>query len=245
MQATPGETVTWDSDFTDLRGGCLRQISLRRDVLREREGGSGCDPIFVRTARPPSWIQDGRASFPFPVVVVTNVAVERRIAERIRPDVFAGRRFSVFDVGIGDTPYAQVVARITYQDALSFAAQRRVWIHGRSHLGPLALLSRCRGPGLARWVRRAAISASALFDGSGHVPSSAARSRTDGGPRRRRALPLFFFRPAAGGGRSAEGSGARHAHRRGLRRAGSGVADRRTARPSPTLTPRLGRRHWR
>jgi signal transduction histidine kinase len=193
MQATPGETVTSDSDFTDLVAGAFARYPYAETFF---VSGGKTEPdairFFVRTARPPAWIQDGRASFPFPVVVVTNAAVGRRIAERIRPDVFAGRRFSVFDVGIGDTPY-QVVARITYRDA--YRSQRN------AVFGFMADLSWARShyfQDVADQVSRMGETRSnfvvSIVDGGGNTIVGGPLAK-DAGPRSRRALPMFFFDP--------------------------------------------------
>ena len=52
MQATPGETVTWDSDFTDLVAGAFARYPYAETFfVSGGNDGSGCDPIFC--AGPP------------------------------------------------------------------------------------------------------------------------------------------------------------------------------------------------
>jgi signal transduction histidine kinase len=192
-QATPGETVTWASDFTDLVAGTFARYPYAETFF---VSGGTTDPdaiqFFVRTARPPSWIQDGRRSFPFPVVVVTNPSVGQRIADRIRPDVLAGRRFSVFDVRIGDTPY-QVVARITYRDA--YRAQRLAvfgfmanltWVRSHYFQDVADQVSRIGETRTSFAVSILDRDGTAIV-GVPHAP--------DAGPLSRRSLPLLFFDP--------------------------------------------------
>jgi len=192
-QAAPGETVTWASDFTDLVAGTFARYPYAETFF---VSGGTADPdafqFFVRTARPPSWIADRRTSFPFPVVVVTNPAVGQRIADRIEPDVLAGRRFSVFDVRIGETPY-QVVARITYRDA--YRSQRTAvfgfmanltWVRSHYFQDVADQVSRIG-------ETRTAFDVSILDAHGGAivgVPQTPAA-----GPLSRRSLPLLFFDP--------------------------------------------------
>jgi signal transduction histidine kinase len=192
-QATPGETVTSASDFTDLVAGTFARYPYA-ETFFVSGGTANPDAIqfFVRTARSPSWIHDGRTSFPFPVVVVTNPAVGQRIADRIRPDVLAGRRFSVFDVRIGDTPY-QVVARITYRDA--YRSQRiavfgfmanLTWVRSHYFQEVAEQVSRI---GEARTSFQVSI-----LDGRGGAIVGVPQA-PDAGPLSRRSLPLLFFDP--------------------------------------------------
>jgi two-component system phosphate regulon sensor histidine kinase PhoR len=115
-QTTPDEAVTWASDFMDLVAGAFARYPYADTFfVGGVEGEDDAIQFFVRQTRLPSWVRSSGSSLPFPVVVVTNHTVGQRIAQRIRQDVVAGRRFSVFDVVIGDRSY-QVVARITYRD---------------------------------------------------------------------------------------------------------------------------------
>lgn len=192
-QATPGETVTWASDFTDLVAGTFARYPYAETFF---VSGSTTSPddiqFFVRTARLPSWIQDRPTSFPFPVVVVTNPPVGERIANRIRPDVLAGRRFSVFDVRIGDTLY-QVVARITYRDAYR---SQRIAVFG--FMANLTWVRTHYFQEVADQVSRIGETRS-RFDVSILDPHGRAivgvPPTPDAGPLSRRVLPLLFFDP--------------------------------------------------
>lgn len=192
-QATPGETVTWASDFTDLVAGAFARYPYAETFF---VGGGTRNPdaiqFFVRTARSPPWIQDGRTSFPFPVVAVTNVAVGERIASRIRPDALAGRRFSVFDVRIGDTPY-QVVARITYRDAYR---SQRIAVFG--FMADLTWVRSHYFQDVAEQVSRIGETRSrfgvSILDGRGAAIVGIPHA-SDAGPLSRRSLPLLFFDP--------------------------------------------------
>jgi len=105
-QTTPGDTVTLASDFTDLVAGAFARYPYAESFFVSGATPNPADiTFFNRTARPPAWMHDEGTSFPFPVVVVTNPPVGQQIAERIRLDAINGRRFSVFDVRIGETPY--------------------------------------------------------------------------------------------------------------------------------------------
>jgi signal transduction histidine kinase len=191
-QATAGQTVTSASDLTDLVAGAFARYPYAETFfVDESAGNADAIQFFVRTARSPSWIADGRTSFPFPVVVVTNPEVGRLIADRIRPDALSGRRFSVFDVTIGGTPY-QVVARLTYRDAYRSERQavfgfmvNLTWV--RSHYfqdvaEQMSRIGETRSFGVS------------ILDGAGAaivgLPHSA-----DEGPLSRRTLPMLFFDP--------------------------------------------------
>jgi signal transduction histidine kinase len=192
-QTTPGEAVTWASDVTDLVAGAFARYPYAETFFVDG-GKAAPDAIrfFVRTARSPPWIHDVRASFPFPVVVVTNPAVGQRIADRIRPDVLAGRRFAVFDLRIGDATY-QVVARITYGDA--YRAQR-IAVFG--FMADLAWVRTHYFHDVAEQVSRIGETripfGVTIFDGRGAAIVGAPHA-SDAGPLSRRVLPLLFFDP--------------------------------------------------
>ncbi|HXI30953.1 MAG TPA: HAMP domain-containing sensor histidine kinase [Vicinamibacterales bacterium] len=192
-QAAPGEADSRASDLTDLVADAFARYPYAETFFA---GGGSDSPdaiqFFVRTARSPSWIRDARASFPFPVVVVANADVGQRLADRIRPDVLAGRRFSVFDLRVGDTPY-QVVARITYRDAyreepvavFGFMANL-AWVRTHYFRDVADQVSRIGDT-------RTAVAVS-IFDARGGAIVGGPRTN-DGGPMIRRELPLLFFDP--------------------------------------------------
>jgi two-component system phosphate regulon sensor histidine kinase PhoR len=192
-QTTPGEAVTWASDFMDLVAGAFARYPYADTFFAGGvEGGENPIKFFVRQARLPSWARDSESSLPFPVVVVTNSDVGQRIAQRILPDVIAGRRFSVFDVRIDNRPY-QVVARITYRDPYRS--------HATAVFGFMADLTWVRGHyfhDVAEQVSRigetrTTLGISILDDGGGAL--FGAPHTAQAGPMIRRELPLLFCDP--------------------------------------------------
>jgi len=191
-QTTPGDTVTLASDFTDLVAGAFARYPYAESFFVSGATPNPTDiTFFNRTARPPAWMHDEGTSFPFPVVVVTNPPVGQQIAERIRLDAINGRRFSVFDVRIGDTPY-QVVARLSYRDAyrsdlvamFGFMANL-TWVRSHYFRDVAAEVSRIGD------VRSFEIS---ILDGRDN-PIVGVPHATDAGPVSRRSFPLLFFDP--------------------------------------------------
>ena len=149
MQATPGETVTWDSDFTDLVAGAFARYPYAETFfVSGGNGGSGCDPIFCQD-RPSAVVDSGWTS----VIPVSGRRRDERCgraANRRAHSTGRLRRAAVLGLRRRHRRHAVPGRRTDYLSGrVSVAAQRGVRIHGRSHLGPLALLSGCRGPGLA------------------------------------------------------------------------------------------------
>jgi signal transduction histidine kinase len=191
-QTTPGDRVTLGSDFTDLVAGAFARYPYAESFFV-----SGATPnpedlsFFNRTARPPAWMHDEGTSVPFPVVVVTNPLVGQQIAERIRLDAVIGRRFSAFDIRIGDVPY-QIVARLSYRDAYrsELAAvfgfmTDLTWVRSHYFRDVAAQVSRI-GDARSFEIR--------ILDGR-DKPIVGASDAADAGPVSRRSLPLLFFDP--------------------------------------------------
>jgi signal transduction histidine kinase len=191
-QTTPGDGVTLSSDFTDLVAGAFARYPYAESFFVSREmPDSGNLTFFNRTGRPPAWMHDLGTSFPFPVVVVSNPAVSRQLTQRIQLDASKGRRFSVFEVKIGETPY-QIVGRLTYRDAYRsdlvavFGFMTNLaWVRSSYFREVAAQVSRI-GDSRSFGVR--------VLDGHGHALVGAAEG-PDAGPLSHRSLPLLFFDP--------------------------------------------------
>jgi signal transduction histidine kinase len=152
--------------------------------------GSGSETavqFFVRADRVPSWIGHLSTRERFPVLVETAPHAARPLLARVMRDVTGRRRFSIFDIQIGEAVY-QVVARLQYRDPfreeplLVFGFMVNLnWV--REHYFPV----------VARQVARIASANSDLVF-SMH-PESEANQTADGIPRGRRVLPMTFFDP--------------------------------------------------
>ena len=181
-----------DSDFTDSVAGAFARYPYAESFFVSGEAPNlEHFTFFNRTGRPPAWLHDPGRSVLFPVVAVTNPTVTDVLIQRIRPDVLNGRRFSVFDVTIGATPY-QVVARLTYRDAyrselasvFGFMADL-AWVRAHYFHEVAAQVSRIGDSG---------IFATRILDDRGD-PIVGAAHATDAGPLSRRSLPVLFFDP--------------------------------------------------
>jgi signal transduction histidine kinase len=191
-QTAPGERVGLDSDFTDLVAGALARYPYAESFF---VSGDAPNPegfsFFNRTRRPPPWMHDQGTSFPFPVVVATNPAVSRQLMERIGRDAVNGRRYSVFDVRIGETPY-QIVARLRYRDAyrselvavFGFMANL-TWVHSHYFGEVAAQFARIGDTG---------IFGTRILDDRGN-PIVGDRGSDRSGPLSRRSLTVLFFDP--------------------------------------------------
>lgn len=74
------------------------------------------DPLFfVRADRPPPWLTLRNTSPLLPVETTTAPAVGRRLIRRISADAGHGRRYSTFDMALGDSRW-QIVALLSYAD---------------------------------------------------------------------------------------------------------------------------------
>jgi signal transduction histidine kinase len=191
-QTTPGDGVTLASDFTDLVAGAFARYPYAESFFVSGEAPNREDfTFFIRTGRPPPWTHDQGESFPFPVVVAKNPAVSHQITERVRLDAISGRRYSVFDVSIGETPY-QIVARLRYRDAyrselgvvFGFMANL-TWVRSHYFRDVAAQVSRIGDP--QSFGTR-------ILDGRG-MSIVGVPHRTDAGPRSHRSLPLVFVDP--------------------------------------------------
>ena len=172
----------------------VRALPLRRNLLRQRRHGRP-RRVSSSSSAPRVWPSDCRpAHRRFRSRSSSSRQPRGRPADR-RSDragtSLAGRRFSVFDVRIGEAPY-QVVAGLPYRDAYRIAAHRGVRVHGEPDLGPIALFSGRRRSGVAH--RRDAHrlrrqhSRRALAARLSAIPADARRRDRSAGDRR----ALFF-----------------------------------------------------
>jgi hypothetical protein len=72
--------------------------------------------FFNRSDRPPAWLTPAQTPTPFPVVIGRDDAIARAILDRVHADGHLGRRFSVFEIQLGDVSY-QIVARVFFASA--------------------------------------------------------------------------------------------------------------------------------
>lgn len=77
--------------------------------------------FYSRSERRPSWMSHEAEPRDFPVVVGNNSEISQLLHTRLMRDVTEGRQLSIFDTMLAGVPY-QVVARITYDDALHVSA---------------------------------------------------------------------------------------------------------------------------
>ena len=73
--------------------------------------------FYSRPERRPTWLARGQSEPMFPVVIAREPTVAARLIERIGKDAAQGRRFSVFDLDLANSPY-QVIALVSYTDPL-------------------------------------------------------------------------------------------------------------------------------
>jgi signal transduction histidine kinase len=153
--------------------------------------GSGAETsveFFVRVDRVPPWIDQASTHERFPVLVKSAPHEARQLLARVKRDITERRRFSIFDIQIGEAVY-QVVARLQYRDpfreeplvVFGFMVNLN-WV--REHYFPV----------VARQVARIASANSGLVF-SMHPESESSRTAADGIPLGRRTLPMTFFDP--------------------------------------------------
>ena len=102
-------------DINDLVAVAFARYPYPECFFGWQAGASQPTVLFSRTDRRPSWLpQDGRDD-PYPVEISRNPEQGDLLRQRVRIDVDARRRYSIFEVTLGGTPY-QVVALISYRD---------------------------------------------------------------------------------------------------------------------------------
>jgi signal transduction histidine kinase len=147
--------------------------------------------FYARSERRPPWIKTLSAGEAFPVVIGTAPSVARQLADRVSADVKQRRRFSIFDIRIGEEDY-QVVARLQYRDAFRQELHR---VFG--FMVNLSWARRYYFPEVARQVARIISADPGLVfsmypehsgppDGSGDSGTSVIGRRT---------MPMVFFDP--------------------------------------------------
>jgi signal transduction histidine kinase len=149
--------------------------------------------FFTRSERPPLWAAEDEEPSRFPVTIRRREAIAERILDRIRSDAAAGRRFSIFEVRLGDHVH-QVVTRLLYSDewreqldgVFGFTVDLS-WV--REHYFPELTheVSRIAGaaPGLTLEV----------VDQAGIRVASTPDAAGSSDPSSRRPFPIVFFDP--------------------------------------------------
>jgi signal transduction histidine kinase len=71
--------------------------------------------FFYRADQRPGWLPEAASDAVFPVLFQTDVPAAQTLMKRIEQDVRQTRRFSYFEIVLGDRPH-QVIAQINYAD---------------------------------------------------------------------------------------------------------------------------------
>ena len=149
--------------------------------------------VFLnRSDRRPPWMPGPAEPARFPVVVDHAPAVARALLDRIREDAEQGRRFSIFEMAIGEVP-CQIVARLLYRDALR---EQLEGVFGFTV--NLAWVRRAYFPELTRQVAQiGAPDAGLSLDIVDEDATAAVHGPGEGGTvTTRRAFSMSFFDPA-------------------------------------------------
>jgi signal transduction histidine kinase len=150
--------------------------------------------FFTRSDRPPAWAEADQRSSGFPVTVGKNPHLARLLVARLQADAKQRRRFSAFQVMVGDTDY-QVVTRLYYVD------QYREAVRGAfGFTVNLSWVRRFYFPELTRQMSRISDASAGLtmtiFDDQGSlITSSAGASVAAPGATTRRPFEVAFFDP--------------------------------------------------
>jgi signal transduction histidine kinase len=179
-------------DLTDLVASTFARFPYTELFFAWR--GLDSEPsgqFYARSERLPSWINALSAGEAFPVVIGTAPAAARQLAERVSIDVGQRRRFSIFDVRIGDEDY-QVVARLQYRDPFREELQR---VFG--FMVNLNWARRYYFPEVARQVARIVSADPGLVFSMYPEREGPPEGSTDGGASviGRRVMPMAFFDP--------------------------------------------------
>jgi signal transduction histidine kinase len=144
--------------------------------------------FFLRSDRVPSWMGHLSTHERFPVLVETAPDAARPLVARVLRDVEERRRFSIFDIQIGDTAY-QVVARLHYRDPFR---EEPLLVFG--FLVNLRWVRENYFPQVARQVARIVSEESDLVF-SMHPTRESGDTAAGPMPRGHRVVPMMFFDP--------------------------------------------------
>jgi signal transduction histidine kinase len=202
-------------DMRGVESGVLRGVHLDHDALREPNELSdvvasafarypypelffawrGSDDasaavFFIRADRRPNWLPSGRGPSRFPVTIVKDEAVARKLMDLAAPDVAHGQRFSVGETAIGGDTY-QFVARLIYRTAgrpdlehvLGFMVNLR-WVREAYFSELTEVLGRIAAAGTGMTT--------AIFDEQGSLIAGTSTAASDGPVAVRRLRPVFF-----------------------------------------------------
>lgn len=199
VQRTVLESSDWDlrpsEDSPDVRNvaaSAFARYPYPESFFTWRVGAPPAAVVFLmRTERRPPWIAPDERAGAFPVVTGASVNTAERLLDRIRPDLAAGKPYSVFSLSVGGVTY-HVVARLVYADLLRLKPEsvagflvnldwaRRVYFPEMA--AQIARLRPEHGVPVAIVDDRGALVAGARFGGNGTAKVS-------------RAFPLLFCDP--------------------------------------------------
>jgi signal transduction histidine kinase len=144
--------------------------------------------FFVRADRVPPWIGEHAAHDRSPVLVESAPHAARPLIARVMRDVAERRRFSIFDITLGDAIY-QVIARLQYRDAFR---EEPLVVFG--FVVNLDWVREHYFPEIARQVARIVSTNSDLVF-SMHPETEVGRAAADGIPKGQRVVAVTFFDP--------------------------------------------------
>jgi signal transduction histidine kinase len=112
--------TTWGmepDELTVLIAGAFARYPYPESFFAtDRPADPNAMQFFNRADRSAAWDMPREGGARFPVVPAENVAVARELLDRIWADAGRSRRYSVFNLTLGNVPY-QVVARLVYHDS--------------------------------------------------------------------------------------------------------------------------------
>ncbi len=97
-------------DLGDAVAGVFAKYPYPEFFFAARRDRPAETAFFTRADRPLPWLAAGDASGHLPVRIVYDEAAARRLVSRVVTDARTGRRFSAFEIALGNRTY-QVVAR--------------------------------------------------------------------------------------------------------------------------------------
>jgi signal transduction histidine kinase len=103
-------------DLSDIVGGAFARYPYPESFFAQRGALNPSRVVFFsRSNRPPVWTTHQVGAPPSPVLVQSVPSVAELLMNRIRIDVAERRRFSIFEMSVGDRSY-QVIAALSYRD---------------------------------------------------------------------------------------------------------------------------------
>lgn len=182
------------SDIVNLVASAFARYEYPEAFYRWRSGGeSASGQFFIRRERPPEWVEAVAGPNRFPVELRRGNEVGELLLARVGGDAARGKRFSVFELQIGQRRY-QVVARLFYRDRLRqsldavFAFTVNLdWTRER-YFGNLMRQVVAGENASSDTVLR-------VLDGRGALVATSDGAAALGAERSRRSFPVFFFSP--------------------------------------------------